>query len=153
MMPRTAAAWGVVAMPGAAIAYIVTVLIFVGLDLVWLTWVGGPAYRAALGDILLPEVRLVPALLFYLVYPLGLAMFAVVPHIGGSSVAEAAIGGALFGFFTYATYDLTNLATLKNWTIGVAAMDIAWGCVLGAVAAAAAVAVTRAIGSQFGVGG
>jgi len=134
-----------------AIAYLVTLMLFVGIDLVWLTWVGGPVYQAALGDLLLPTVRMEPAALFYLIYPLGLTMFAVHPGLQGGSIAGALVAGALFGFFTYATYDLTNFATLRNWTMAVTVMDIGWGCVLGAITAAAAVMISGAIGSLLGL--
>jgi len=137
----------------SVIAYATTLFVFVGIDLVWLTWVGGPAYRAALGDILLSSVRIAPALAFYLVYPLGLTMFAVMPALGGASLAQTMVYGALFGFFTYATYDLTNLATLRNWTMNVTLMDIGWGCVLCAVVAVAAAAIVSHIGAHFGLMG
>jgi len=134
-----------------AMAYLVTLLIFVGIDLVWLTFVGGPVYREALGDLLLPSVRMQPALAFYLIYPLGLTMFAVHPGLTGGTIANAMLAGALYGFFTCATYDLTNHATLRNWTMAVTAMDIGWGCVLGAITAAAALAITPAIASALGL--
>lgn len=134
-------------------AYVVTLVIFVALDMVWLSWIGGPAYRAVLGEILLQNVRIGPAIIFYLGYPLGLALFAVPPNLGGGSISQAMMRGALFGLFTYATYDLTNMATLKNWTWGVTLMDIGWGCVLGGVAAAAAAAIVPLIGGYFGAPG
>jgi uncharacterized membrane protein len=134
-----------------AIAYLATLLIFVGIDLVWLTWVGGPVYRSMLGDILSPSVRMGPALAFYLIYPVGLVIYAVHPNLSTGSLVAAATAGALFGFFTYATYDLTNFATLRNWPLAVTLMDIGWGMVLGAVVAAAATLVTGSIASWFGV--
>ena len=134
-----------------AIGYLITLLIFVGIDLVWLTWIGGPVYREVLGDILLPTVRLQPAFLFYLIYPLGLLMFAVHPGLQGGTVTGALVAGALFGFFTYATYDLTNFATLRNWTMAVTLMDIGWGCVLGAVTSGAAVMLTKGLGGVVGL--
>lgn len=136
----------------SAIAYGVTLLVFVALDMVWLTWVGGPLYRQVLSDILTPNVRLEPALLFYLIYPLGLMVFAVHPAINGGTVLTALLMGALFGFFTYVTYDLTNFATLKSWTLGVTLMDIAWGCFLGGAAAAAAASAGPSIASWVGSG-
>ena len=105
----------------------------------------------AIGDLLLPTVRLQPAALFYLIYPLGLMTFAVHPALHGGSVAGALMAGALFGFFTYATYDLTNFATLRDWTMAVTLMDIGWGCVLGAVTSAAAVALSGSLGSLLGL--
>ncbi len=135
-----------------AIAYLATLIAFVGIDLVWLTWVGGPAYREMLGDLLLPTVRMQPAVAFYLLYPLGLTIYAVHPGLNGASITSTLLAGALFGFFTYATYDLTNFATLRQWTLAVTLMDIGWGCVLGAVSAAVAVALTSAISGWFGLG-
>ena len=136
----------------SAIAYAVTLLVFVALDMVWLSWVGGPIYRQVLADILTPNVRLEPALLFYLIYPLGLMVFAVHPAINGGTVLSALLMGALFGFFTYVTYDLTNFATLKSWTLGVTLMDIAWGSFLGAISAATAARFGPSIASWFGAG-
>lgn len=136
----------------SVVAYLATLLVFVGIDLVWLTWVGGPVYRGSLGDLLLPSVRMQPAMAFYLIYPLGLTMYAVHPGLNGAGVLSTLLAGALFGFFTYATYDLTNFATLRHWTLAVTLMDIGWGCVLGAVSAAAAVAITGALAGMFGLG-
>ena len=81
--------------------------------------------------------NLVAALAFYLLYPAGLVSFAVLAHAGDAGWRSAALAGALFGFFAYATYDLTNLATLKGWPVGVALLDMAWGAALSAVAATA----------------
>ncbi len=133
------------------IAYIVTLLIFVGIDLIWLTWVGGPVYRSMLADVLLPSVRMGPALAFYLIYPVGLVVYAVQPALNGGTVASALVAGALYGFFTYATYDLTNFATLRTWTLAVTLMDIGWGVVLGAVSAALATVLASAIASALGL--
>jgi uncharacterized membrane protein len=132
-------------------AYLATLLIFVGVDLIWLTWVGGPMYRSLLGDALLPSVRMLPALAFYLIYPLGLTAYAVYPALTGGNVLGALIAGALFGFFTYATYDLTNYATLRSWSLAVTAMDIAWGVVLGALASVAALSLTTTVATLLGL--
>jgi uncharacterized membrane protein len=132
-------------------AYLATLLIFVGVDLIWLTWVGGPMYRSLLGDALLPSVRMMPALAFYLIYPLGLTAYAVYPALTGGNVLGALIAGALFGFFTYATYDLTNYATLRSWSLAVTAMDIAWGVVLGALASVAALSLTTTVATLLGL--
>ena len=125
----------------SVISYIIALIIFVAVDIVWLTWIGGPLYRQILGDILAPSVRIGPALAFYLIYPLGLVLFAVQAGLANGQVLQAAMLGALYGFFTYVTYDLTNFATLRGWTLGVTLLDIAWGCVLGALTAAITVAV------------
>jgi uncharacterized membrane protein len=120
-----------------AISYLSALVVFVVADMVWLGTMVSRIYRPALGDVLLPSVNLPPALIFYLIYPIGLVVFAVAPGLKSSSVALAAIYGALFGFFTYATYDLSNYATLRHWTLQVTVIDVAWGTVLGALAAAA----------------
>jgi uncharacterized membrane protein len=117
-------------------AYLASLVVFVAADMVWLGTMVDRIYRPALGDILLSSVNFPPALIFYLVYPIGLVIFAIMPGLKGGSVATAAMYGALFGFFTYATYDLSNYATLRNWTLQVTAIDIGWGTLLGAMAAA-----------------
>lgn len=120
-----------------AVAYIATLVVFLAADMLWLGTMVDRIYRPALGDILSASVNFPPALVFYLVYPIGLVIFAVMPGLRSGSVATAAMYGALFGFFTYATYDLSNYATLRNWTLQVTMVDIAWGTLLGAIAAAA----------------
>jgi len=82
--------------------------------------------------------NLLPAAVFYLSYPVGLVIFAVMPGLRGGGVTQAAIWGALFGLFTYATYDLTNQATLRNWSSVLTVIDVAWGTILGAFAASGA---------------
>ena len=105
-------------------------------DVIWLSWMASRLYRPTLGDIMLTGVNFLPAILFYGLYPIGLVMFAVIPALKNGNIATAAILGALFGFFTYATYDLSNQATLRNWSSLLSAADIGWGTVLGALAAA-----------------
>jgi len=114
---------------GAALA------VFVAVDMVWLGTMASRLYRPTLGDIAISGVNLPPAILFYVLYPIGLLIFAVQPALKSGSVSTAAIYGALFGFFTYATYDLTNQATLRNWTLQLTLVDVAWGTILGAVSA------------------
>ena len=88
-------------------------------------------------------MRLGPATAFYLLFPLGITIFATDPAIKANSVTPALIYGALFGIFTYATYDLTNFATLKNWSLKVTIIDISYGAILCALSAAAAYAVVK----------
>lgn len=123
-------------------AYLSTLVIFLLFDMAWLGTMAGRLYRPTLGDILLAEVNLLPAIAFYLIYPAGLVVFAVIPALKSGGVAQAALSGALFGFFSYLTYDLTNQATLRNWTSQLTLIDIAWGTLLGAIAAAAACWIT-----------
>jgi uncharacterized membrane protein len=115
-----------------ATGYLAALLTFVAVDMVWLGTMAPRFYRPTLGDIAVSGVNLPPAILFYAVYPIGLLIFAVNPALKSGSLMTAAVYGALFGFFTYATYDLTNQATLRNWTLQLTLIDIAWGTGLAA---------------------
>jgi uncharacterized membrane protein len=126
-----------------AIAYIATLLTFCAVDFVWLRVMASRLYLPTLGDMLLDEVRIAPAIVFYLLYPLGLVIFVVLPALKSDSVASALGFGALFGLIAYATYDLTNYATLKNWSFTITAADMAYGAFASALAAAAAFAAAR----------
>ena len=117
--------------------YLVTVATFVAADMVWLGTMAPRFYRPTLGDIAIAGVNLPPAIIFYAVYPIGLLIFAIHPAFKSESMMTAVVYGALFGFFTYATYDLTNHATLRNWTLQLTLVDVAWGSILGAMASAA----------------
>jgi uncharacterized membrane protein len=106
----------------------------------------GPAlYRPTLGDILLTDVRVAPALVFYAIYPVGLLVFAVMPGLKSGSTVTAAGLAALFGALAYATYDLTNFATLRNWTLQITVLDIAYGAAASAFAAFVSLLVVRAV--------
>jgi uncharacterized membrane protein len=117
------------------IAYLVCLVTFVAIDLTWLGVMAPRFYRPTLGDIAVSGVNLPPAILFYSLFPVGLVIFAIQPALKSGSMSKALISGALFGFFTYATYDLTNQATLRNWTPQLTVVDISWGTVLGAISA------------------
>jgi len=114
------------------LVYGITVPIFFAIDLVWLVVVAKSFYRQHLGHLLAAEVRWGPAILFYLVFIAGLVFFAVRPALAAGSATRALGYGALFGLVTYATYDLTNHATLRDWPAIVTAVDLAWGSVLSA---------------------
>lgn len=118
-----------------ALAYVAVLVAFLAIDAVWLATMSSVLYRPTLGDILLDVPRWGPAIVFYLVYPIGIVVFAVSPAVKLGSVQQAALLGALFGALAYATYDLTNYATLKNWSLTITIADIAWGAVLSGVAA------------------
>lgn len=134
-----------------AIAYLAILVPFCLLDGVWLTAMGNLLYRPTLGDILLPSLNAPPAVAFYLVYPIGILVFASLPALKAGAVSPALIYGALFGALAYATYDLTNYATLRNWTLLISVLDIAWGAFASATAAAASYYATRTIGSWLGL--
>lgn len=118
--------------------YAISVPLFFALDMVWLGFVASRFYTSKLGHLMGP-VQWPVAITFYLVFLVGLTFFVTYPAVLKESVTQAAIMGALFGFFTYATYDLTNLATLKDWPLSVSLVDMLWGTVLGASVAAATV--------------
>lgn len=125
-------------MKTALIAYFSAALVFFGLDFVWLSRVAIGFYRSQIGDLLRERPNMQAAAAFYLVYIVGIVYFAVMPGLQKDSVAIACLNGALLGLIAYGTYDVTNLATLKNWSLGVSLVDVAWGTVLTALSAAAA---------------
>jgi len=110
--------------------YALTVPVFFIIDLIWLGVVAKGFYQKNLKFILSPNVNWTAAIIFYLMYIAGILIFAVVPGVAKDSLRHAALWGALFGFFTYATYDLTNLALLKDWPLNIVIIDILWGMVL-----------------------
>jgi uncharacterized membrane protein len=124
--------------------YAVSVPIFFLIDMIWLGVVARNFYATRL-EHLLGEVNWSAALLFYLVFLVGLTFFATYPAMLVQDIGKALIYGALFGFFTYATYDLTNLATLRDWPLSVTLVDMIWGTVLGATVAALTVFFTRLV--------
>jgi len=127
----------------AIITYVVTFLAFVLIDLVWLLNAGVPMFRAILGDIILDQPRMAPAILFYLLFPVGILYFASLPALAARSLATAAVRGGAFGFFTYMTYELTNHATLRLWSWNLVVIDTLWGAALTAVSAVLGVVVAR----------
>ena len=118
-----------------AAAYGGAALVLSVLDVLWLWWVVGRLYRAELGSLMRTEVAVLPAVAFYLIYIVGIVVFAVMPALASGSLLRAAGLGALLGFIAYCTYDLTNLATLNGWPVKVAMLDIAWGTFISALAA------------------
>lgn len=111
--------------------YAMSVPVFFLIDMLWLGVVAKDFYQNRLGS-LLGDINWTAAIIFYLVFLVGLTFFAIYPAAMNGKVLTAVLLGGLFGFFTYATYDLTNLATLKDWPLQVALVDMAWGTVLGA---------------------
>ncbi len=123
-------------------AYLSTLVVFLVCDMAWLGTMASRLYKPTLGDIMLGTPNLPAAGLFYGIYPVGLVFFAVLPALKSGSLAQATLNGALFGFFTYMTYDLTNQATLRNWTSQLSLIDVGWGTLLGAISATAAFWIT-----------
>ncbi len=110
--------------------YALTLPVFFMIDMLWLGVVARGFYRRYLGNLLSPAVNWPAAFIFYFVYVAGIIFFAVGPAASEGSLGKAALLGALFGFFTYATYDLTNLATIKGWPVVIVVVDMAWGACL-----------------------
>jgi uncharacterized membrane protein len=125
------------------LAYVGTLVTFCVLDLLWLGFVAKGFYQAQVGDLLLPRPNWLPALLLYSLYAAGVVWFVVVPAQQADSLVRAVLAGAAFGLVVYATYDLTNLAVLKGWTVGVAIADILWGAAVTAASAAGGFALSR----------
>jgi uncharacterized membrane protein len=111
---------------------------FLLVDLVWLGVVAPAVYRPQIAQIMIDRVRVAPAALFYAIYIGGILFFAVQPALKAQSALVAASTGALLGLLAYSTYDLTNLATIKVWTVKAAALDMAWGTILTSASASAA---------------
>jgi uncharacterized membrane protein len=128
-------------MTSLAVAWITALVAFAGIDFVWLSRMGDAFYRPAMGDMVLSGFRPAPAIVFYLVYATGLTWIAVRPALAAGGWTAALGNGAALGLVAYATYDLTNQATLRHWTTALTVVDVAWGTLLSGVAAAIATLV------------
>ncbi len=128
----------------ATASYATAAVVFVALDAVWLRFIAIDWYTKGLGHLMAPQVNLLAAAVFYLLFPLAITVLAVVPaHT--STWTRGAFLGAVLGLAAYATYDLTNLSTLKDWPLGLSLIDMAWGTVLSATAAVAGRAAWLAV--------
>lgn len=125
------------------IAYLATLIVFTAIDFVWLSTMADILYRPILGDMLAASPRMLPAVIFYLVYAGALAFLAVRPGLLNGSVRTSVSQGAVLGFAAYATYDLTNHATLKNWSAALTLPDLVWGTALSALSAGLATVIAR----------
>ena len=123
--------------------YLLTVPVFFAIDILWLGVIARGFYQRNLGFVLSSEVNWVAAVVFYLVYIAGIIFFAVRPSLTSGSLSEAVMLGGLFGFFTYATYDLTNMATIKDWPLKIVVIDILWGTCLCALVAGVSFLIAR----------
>lgn len=119
------------------IAYFAAGLAFLVVDAIWLTVMADTLYRPLLGNKLVDGFVLTPAVLFYLIYIAGIVYFAVLPALQHGGLSKAALSGAMLGLVAYATYDLTNQATLRDWPLAVTLADIPWGIFVTAVGASA----------------
>lgn len=110
--------------------YVIAFVVFLVIDLVWLTLVANEFYKKNLGFLMRDTPNYVAALIFYLIFIAGLVYLVIMPGIETGSIGKVFLGAAIFGLVGYATYDLTNLATLKDWPIIVTIVDLTWGTLL-----------------------
>ena len=122
------------------VLYAISVPLFFCIDMLWITVIAKRFYLSQIGY-LMGDVVWLAAISFYLLFLLGLTYFATYPAATKGTVLTAVIMGGLFGFFTYATYDLTNLATVRSWPLAITLVDMAWGTVLGATVSGATILI------------
>lgn len=113
------------------IIYMITLAVFFIVDMVWLGLIAKNLYRDQIGFIMKDSPNWIAAIIFYLIFVLGLVFFVIDPALMSESIVEALLRGMFFGFICYATYDLTNLATLENWPVKITIIDLIWGTSLG----------------------
>ena len=123
--------------------YIITAIVFLALDVVMLKKVMYPLFSANIGPMMLEDLRMGPAAVFYLFYVVGVVWFVSIPALNVGSIAQAFLAGAVLGALAYGTYEFTNFATLKGWTAQMVMVDVIWGAVLTGTSAAVGVAVTK----------
>jgi uncharacterized membrane protein len=125
--------------------YLITLVVFFVIDMVWLGVVAKGFYRRHLGPLMSPKVNWTAAMLFYLLFIIGMFIFAIRPALAAGLPLNALFYGALLGLISYATYDLTNLATLKDWPLVVTVIDLIWGTVLGGIVSYVSAILGRAL--------
>jgi uncharacterized membrane protein len=128
-----------------ALSYISAAVIMLGFDAIWLSLTATPLYRARLGALMLPKPDFAPAVVFYLLYVLGVVVLVILPALTARNWEFALTRGALLGCVAYATYDLTNQATLRDWPLAITIADLIWGTILTAVTATGAYFIVRAV--------
>lgn len=128
------------------LAYFAVGIVFLALDAVWLGVIAKDMYRAQIGHLMAPAVRPGPAAAFYLMYIAGVLYFAVSPALASGRWQDAVIPAAVLGFIAYGTYDFTNWAVMRDWPAGMSIIDVVWGTVLTAAAAAAGAAIAIRLG-------
>lgn len=126
--------------------YAVAISVFIAIDMVWLGFIAKNFYSKHLGSLMAKEVNWPAALIFYLLFVAGLVFFVITPALEKKSLSQALLTGMFFGLVTYATYDLTNLATLKNWPMIVTVVDLLWGMVLSGTVSVISFFIARKIG-------
>jgi uncharacterized membrane protein len=132
-------------MKQAVISYLACLAVLGALDAVWLMSMQATLYQPTIGSLMADKPNWAAIVAFYLLYIAGILYFAVMPALASGNWSEALIKGALFGFFCYATYDLTNMATLKVWALKLTLADMGWGTFLTGSSATASFFITRLI--------
>ena len=113
--------------------FLIALPIFFAIDIIWLGLIAKNFYQNQIGFLMTPNINWVAAIIFYLIFITGLVVFVITPAVQKGSWTHALLFGVFFGLVTYTTYDLTNLATLKDWPLLVTLVDLAWGMTLGAL--------------------
>ena len=132
--------------PKIIISYLLTNLVFFAIDMVWLGFVAKNIYQKYLGALLSETVNWAAAIIFYLIFIVGIFIFVISPAVEKQSVVRAIVLGAIFGFISYATYDLTNFATLKGFPLNIVFIDLAWGATLTAMVSVAGYYIVKFVG-------
>ena len=127
--------------------YLIALPVFLTIDMVWLTLVAKNFYAKQIGYLMAKNPNLLAALIFYLIFIAGLIVFVISPALDKKMWTQAILAGVFFGLVTYATYDLTNLATIKDWPFIITIVDLIWGMVL----SAAVSVITYFIALKFGL--
>jgi uncharacterized membrane protein len=125
--------------------YLLTVPVFFAIDMTWLGLIAKNFYKSQLGYLMRTDIVWWAAILFYLLFIVGIIYYAVLPAHATGEWTKALLFGALFGFFTYMTYDLTNYSTLRDWPLAIAIVDTLWGTVLSALVATASFFIAQFI--------
>ena len=123
--------------------YGIALVIFLAIDMVWLTLIAKSLYAQHLGYLMAPKAKLIAAFIFYLLFVAGLQFFVLNPALAAGSWKTALFVGMFFGLVTYATYDLTNLATVKDWPVLITAIDLVWGSFVSGITALLSFLVIR----------
>jgi uncharacterized membrane protein len=126
--------------------YFIALPVFFAVDMIWLVFVAKNFYQKQIGLLMKQNINWPAAIIFYLLFIAGLVIFVIAPSVEKNSWTQVVVLGALFGLITYATYDLTNLATLKNWPLTVTIIDLVWGMVLSASVSTITFLIARRIG-------
>jgi uncharacterized membrane protein len=131
-----------------SVAYGSAAVTFLILDAIWLSTMTGLLYRPVLGPILAEQVRLIPAIVFYVLFIAGIVYFGIAPALAADKWTTALVNGAIFGLLAYATYDLTNHATLELWTTKITVVDMIWGSFVSGAASTAGFFAAQWIGQR-----